>query len=172
MRGALVRVRPDGRLQGCMVLVSLLHDLLDPAAACCATSGRSAAARRACRSRAAVPLASCKITKSAHILPPSARKYLGTRSPPGLLGFITMFLRGNAKVREYWRKCNYVREILMLRPIPHRNFQWVSRPISLFLVPLFRNGAKFFPRFRRGFGEDSARIFSKCELQKSSSHFD
>ena len=59
-----------------------------------------------------------------------------------------------------------------LRPIPHRNFQWVSRPITLFLVPLFRNGAKFFLRFRRGFGEDSARIFSKCELQKCSSHFD
>ena len=52
-----------------------------------------------------------------------------------------------------------------LRPIPHRNFQWVSRPITLFLVPLFRNGAKFFLRFLQTFGAHSASIFSKCELR-------
>jgi hypothetical protein len=58
------------------------------------------------------------------------------------------------------------------------NFVWKglqkaeSLYLALFLVPLCRNGAKFFLRFFEHFCEHSANIFSKCELQKCSSHFD
>ena len=58
-----------------------------------------------------------------------------------------------------------------LRPIPHRNFQWVSRPISLFLVPLFRNGAKFFLRFFLHFLRKHSDIFSKCTIRISGNRY-
>ena len=77
-------------------------------------------------------------------------EYTGRYGFPEILievraAFLELALRKNPRRK---RRKNFAP---LIRPIPHRNFQWVSRPISLFLVPLFRNGAKFFLRFRRGF---------------------